>query len=59
MKKIITLILALVMVLSMAACGKTSSGLPTPEERIAAIKSGEVTEQEAIEMGWLDDEMEA
>ena len=59
MKKIITLFLALVMVLSMAACGKTSSGLPTPEERIAAIKSGEVTEQEAIEMGWLDDEMEA
>lgn len=59
MKKIITLILALVMVLSMAACGKTSSGLPTPEERIAAIKSGEVTEQEAIEMGWLDGEMEA
>ena len=59
MKKIITLFLALVMVLSMAACGKTSSGLPTPEERIAAIKSGEVTEQEAIDMGWLDDEMEA
>ncbi len=59
MKKIITLFLALVMVLSMAACGKTSSGLPTPEERIAAIKSGEVTEQEAIEMGWLDGEMEA
>lgn len=59
MKKIITLFLALAMVLSMAACGKTSSGLPTPEERIAAIKSGEVTEQEAIDMGWLDDEMEA
>lgn len=30
---------------------------PTPEERIAAIKSGEVSEEEAIEMGWLDDEM--
>lgn len=57
MKKLITLFLALVMILSMAACGKTNSDLPTPEERIAAIKSGEVSEEEAIEMGWLDDEM--
>lgn len=59
MKKIIVLILALTMVLSLAACGKSGSGLPTPKERIEAIKSGEVTGQEAIEMGWLDDEMKA
>lgn len=57
MKKLITLFFALVMILSMAACGKTGSGLPTPQERLDAIKSGEVSEQEAIEMGWLDDEM--
>lgn len=57
MKKPITLFFALVMILSMAACGKTGSGLPTLQERLDAIKSGEVSEQEVIEMGWLDDEM--
>ncbi len=59
MKKIITLLLAIIMVLSLAAYGKSSSGLPTPEERIKAILSGEVTEEEAIKKGWLDDEMKA
>lgn len=59
MKKIIAILFALIMVLSLASCGKTGNGLPTPEERANAIKSGEVTEEEAMEMGWLDDEMMA
>lgn len=58
MKRMITLLLAIGIMLSLAACGrKSNSGLPSPEERIAAIKSGGVSEEEAVKMGWLDDEM--
>lgn len=59
MTRSITLVcLALTMTLSLAACGKKKEdSMPSPEKRMDAILSNEITEEDAKKKGWFDDDM--
>ena len=53
MKKMITLLLASVMTLSLVACG---SSKPSEEEVIASIEAGTLTIEDAVEKGYVDEQ---
>ena len=53
MKKIITIILAVVLVLSFTACGAKT---PSLDEVIAAVDEGKITFESALEKGWITEE---
>ena len=53
MKKIMTLLLASTMAISLVACGQSQ---PTQAEVIVAIKDGTLTTQDAIDKGYVDEQ---
>lgn len=55
-QRLTLLCLALTMILSLAACANGDS-MPGPEQRMEAILSNKITEEEAKKKGWFDDEM--